>query len=211
MSDNSQKPLNMKKVLLLTLVMLIATASVNAQLTKVGGGLGFTTGYHFHKMDYDYNKSGNFNIFLKGIYELKLPIHLAPSVTFFMPHVWKQSDINMDQKVSVKTLMVDLNGHFVFNSLDRFELYGLGGLDILLAWKKDVQTIGVSAPITQTYKEKDNSLGLNLGLGTYMKLTNQVDLNIEAKYLVSHYSQFMLSAGVLVNFQYIIRHSKEPI
>jgi len=201
----------MKRSLLIFLVVFLTLPAVNAQFTKIGGGVGFTTGYHFHGMNYDYNKSGMFNLYINGIYELKLPIHIAPSITFFIPHVWKFSDINSSEKVTVTTLMADINGHFVFNSLDRFELYGLAGIDILLAWKKDVTKMGGTVPVTQTYKESDNALGLNLGVGTYMKLTNQVDLNFEAKYLISHYHQFMINAGVLVNLQYIIKHKKEPI
>jgi opacity protein-like surface antigen len=212
MFKNNLSKLNlMKRTLLIILVLIISFPAVNAQFTKVGGGAGFTTGYHFHDMNYDYNKSGMFNFYLNGIYELKLPIHIAPSVTFFIPHVWKSSDVQSESKVTVTTLMFDINGHFVFNSLDRFELYGLAGIDILLAWKKDVSTIVGTAPSTQTFKESDNALGLNLGIGTYMKLAEKVDLNFEAKYLVSHYHQFMFNAGVLINLQYIIKHKKEPI
>ena len=210
-NNNKSKPNLMKRSFLIILVLIISFSAVNAQFTKIGGGAGFTTGYHFHDMNYDYNKSGMFNLYLNGIYELNLPIHIAPSLTFFIPHVWKFSDIASEEKVTVTTLMVDINGHFVFNSLDRFEFYGLAGVDILLAWKKDVSKIVGTQPITQTYKESDNALGLNLGLGTYIKLTDQVDLNLEAKYLVSHYHQFMFNAGVLVNLQYIIKHKKEPI
>jgi opacity protein-like surface antigen len=107
--------------------------------------------------------------------------------------------------------MFDVNGHYVFNSLDRFEFYGLAGIDILVAWKKDVTKILVPTPSTQTFKESDNALGLNLGVGTYVKIAEQVDLNVEAKYLVSQYHQFMLNAGVLINLQYIIKHKKEPV
>ena len=199
----------MKKLFILSIVILAATSVANAQLTKIGGGLGFTTGYYFHGMKFDYNKSGNFNIYAKAIYELKLPVHISPSVTFFLPHVWKLGDVVSSEKVTVTTLMVDINAHYVFNSLDRFEFYALAGPDIILAWKKDVQKY--SASPSQTFKESDNALGLNVGAGTYIKIAQQMDLNIEAKYLVGHYHQFMLNAGILVNFQYIIKHSKEPI
>jgi opacity protein-like surface antigen len=201
----------MKKILLTAIAVLSVSSGVNAQFTKVGGGLGFTTGYHFHEMNFDYNKSGNFNLYINAIYELKLPVHIAPSITFFIPHVWKYSDAASKEKVTVSTLMFDVNGHYVFNSLDRFEFYGLAGIDILVAWKKDVTKILVPTPSTQTFKESDNALGLNLGVGTYVKIAEQVDLNVEAKYLVSQYHQFMLNAGVLINLQYIIKHKKEPV
>jgi hypothetical protein len=103
--------------------------------------------------------------------------------------------------------MFDINGHYVFNALDKFEFYGLAGLDILLGWKKDVYA--GTAPAT--YKESDNALGLNLGVGSYMKLTDQFDLYLEAKYIVSKYHQFMLNAGVLINIDWLIKHENTGI
>lgn len=197
----------MKKVVLLTLAILLTCSLVNAQLTKIGGGLGYTTGYTFHKADYDYNKSGHFNFFGKSIIEVNLPFHLAPSITYYFPHVWKSGDPFSESKITVTTLMIDINGHYVFNSLDRFEFYGLAGPDVLLAWKKDVFT--PQSGTEQVTKEKDNALGLNLGVGTYMKISESLDLNIEAKYLISKYSQFMLNAGVLINLQYLNKKERE--
>jgi opacity protein-like surface antigen len=201
----------MKKIYILLFIAITTFSLSNAQFTKAGGGLGFTSGYPFHEMSWDYNKSGNFNIFLKGIYEISLPLHVSPSFTFFLPHVWKSSSQFDESKITVSTIMFDVNGHYVFNSLDRFEFYGLAGIDILLAHKKDVMKITGTAPSTQTTKENDNAIGLNLGLGTYMKLTEQLDLSVEAKYLVSKYKQFMLSAGVLINLDWLKKNENPGI
>lgn len=198
----------MKKVIFLLITFFLSLATANAQFTKLGGGLGFTTGYPFHEMDYDYNQSGHFNFFVKGIYELNLPVHIAPSITYFIPHVWKSSSANSESKITVTTLMIDVNGHYVFNYLDRFEFYGLAGLDFIFAWKKDHYMVIGSAPFEETTKEKDNAIGLNIGAGTYIKLAEQLDLNIEAKYLVSRYNQFMINAGVLINFQWLARNER---
>lgn len=121
----------MKKTLLLMLIAVVTFSTVNAQFTKVGGGLTFSSGYYFHGMKYDYNKSGNLGLSLKGIYKISVPIQVSPSLIFFH-HVLK----GVGEKTAVTTLMVDVNGHYIFNSLDKFEFYGLAGLDILLAWKK---------------------------------------------------------------------------
>jgi len=201
----------MKKLFIILAIIMISFSAVNAQFTKAGGGLGFTSGYYFDKVSYDYNKSGNFNIFLKGIYEISLPIHISPSITYFFPHVWKMGDIASSSRISVNTVMFDINGHYVFNSLNRFEFYGLAGLDVLLGWKKDVLKVTGSNPFTETYKEKDNAIGLNLGAGTYFRLTEQLDLNIEAKYLISRHSQFMLNAGVLLNLQWLAKNENPDL
>lgn len=177
------------------LIILMAVPVLKAQFTKIGGGTGFTTGYYFHDAPYDYNRSGHFFGSLKGIYELKLPVHISPSFTFFIPHVYK----DLNGKTNVNTIMFDINGHYVFNSLDRFEFYGLAGIDILLAWKK-------AKYISFTEKESDNALGLNIGAGTYIKITEQFDIYAELKYILSKYDQFMLNAGILINIDWLSKH-----
>jgi opacity protein-like surface antigen len=195
----------MKRLSVTLFAFITAFMVSNAQFTKFGGGLGFTSGYHFHDVQEDYNKSGNINLFLKGIYEINLPVHISPSITFFIPHVYKDPNLTggEEYKSVVNTLMIDINGHYVFNSLDKIEFYGLAGIDILLAWKKDVYDM---LDLKETFKESDNAFGLNLGVGSYIKLTEQMDLSVEAKYLVSKYSQFMVNAGVLLNLQWLSKH-----
>jgi hypothetical protein len=191
----------MKKHLLVFFLLAVFTLTSTAQFTKLGGGLGITSGYDFHEMDYDYNKSGHFLASIKGIYELSLPVHISPTISFFFPHVYKE----MDSKITVNTMMIDINGHYIFNSLDKFEFYGLAGLDILLAWKKDKYP-------EQVYKEKDNALGLNIGIGTYMKMTEMLDIYAEGKYLWNNkYNQFMLNAGVFFNIDWMKKNDKQGI
>ena len=191
----------MKKLYFILIITVAISTITNGQFTKVGGGLGFSTGFPFHQISSDFNKSGKFNINFKGIYDLSLPVHISPSFTIFLPHVTKQ----FDMKTTVSTIMFDLNGHYVFNSLDRFEFYGLAGLDILLAWKKETFTGSPGS------KERDNAPGLNIGAGTYMKITEQLDLFAEVKYIVSKYHQFMLNAGVLINLQWLSKNENKGI
>jgi hypothetical protein len=183
----------MKKSLATFLLSLTVAALANGQFTKLGGGPGFTSGYNFHEMEWDYNKSGHFLGSVKSIYEISLPFHISPSLSFFVPHVYK----DQDSKYTVNTMMFDINGHYIFNSLDQFEFYGLAGLDIMLAWKKEKY-------LDEVFKEKDNALGLNLGLGTYMKITELFDIYAEGKFLFNNkYNQFMLNAGILFNIEWM--------
>jgi hypothetical protein len=192
----------MKKILLVLLITVMVFPAVNAQFTKVGGGLTFSSGYHFHEMNFDYNKSGNLGLSVKSIYKITVPIQISPSLTF-LHHLQK----DVGEKTGVTTMMFDLNGHYIFNSLNKFEFYGLAGLDILFAWKKTSFPGSGSPP----QKESDNAFGLNLGVGSYMKLAKQFDLYLEAKYIVSKYHQFMLNAGILINVDWLKKHEDTGI
>ena len=191
----------MKKFFSAIIMALALTAFANGQFTKMGGGPGVTSGYNFHQMEWEYNKSSHLLGSLKGIYEISLPFHISPSLSFFVPHVYKEND----SKYSVNTTMFDINGHYIFNSLDQFEFYGLAGLDIMLAWKKEKFN-------DEVFKEKDNALGLNIGLGTYMKITELFDIYAEGKYLFNNkYNQFMLNAGILFNIEWMKKTDKSGI
>ena len=189
------------KRIIVTLVFLTSFILMsNAQFTKIGGGLAVSSGFKFHEQTWDANKSGVIALSFKGIYEISVPLHIAPSFTVFYPHITNDEFV----KTSVSTMMFDLNGHYVFNALDQFEFYGLAGLNILLSKKKekfDEQEEG-----SPDYKEKDNALGLNLGVGTYMKITEQFDIYGEAKYIFGKYNQFMFNAGLLINIDWLKKH-----
>ena len=194
-------PSYMKKLLISMLLIIIPAIPVlHAQLTKIGGGAGFSTGYTFHKVDQENNKSSHFYGSLKGIYEISVPVHISSSITLFVPHVYKL----LDTKTTVNTMMFDINGNYVFNSLDRFEFYALAGLDIMFAWKREKL-------LEITYNERENAPGLNLGAGTYMKITEQFDIYAEAKYILSKYGQFMFNAGILINLDRFNKHEDTGI
>jgi len=188
----------MRKIYVLIFIVLNTFSVSYCQFTKAGGGLGYSTGFPFHEMPWDANKSGHFDISLKGIYQLSLPLQISPSFTYLLPHITKESSLGEEITTTVSTMMFDINCQYIFNTLDRFEFYGLAGLDILLANKKEVY----SSP-ESTNRETDNSLGLNLGVGTFMKITEQISLYGEAKYIVSKYHQFLLNAGVLINLDWL--------
>lgn len=195
----------MKKSLLLFLLTALLITSGNAQFTKVGGGLVFTSSFHYNNESASaYEKKmhqGPFlGAFVTGIYELKLPLHIAPSFTYFIPKTNTNVSGTFSEKSRVSSMMLDINGHYVFNSLDRFEFYALAGLDVMFT---KIKWIGTQSG------DSDNAIGLNLGAGSYMKLTNQFDLFLEAKYLISKYDQFMLNAGVLINLQWLTRHEND--
>jgi outer membrane immunogenic protein len=193
----------MKKLTLSFLIIISVLSMSNAQFTKVGGGLTYGTGFRFNNettgQEADLHKGPNLGIFVSGIYELNLPFHLAPSFTYFFPRTNEIAQTSFG-KTRVSELMFDLNGHYVFNSLDKFEFFGLAGLNVTLA---NLKWLGTSS------SGSDNALGLNIGAGTYMKMTEQFDLYGEVKYIISKYDQLMINVGVLINLDSVKKHEND--
>ena len=196
----------MKKILLPAVLIILIPAVGNSQFTKLGGGVSASTGFHFNNESGTDHRSGLFGPSLRGIYEITLPLHICPSFTYFIPHVTTtEFGTGSVSTVRVSSMMIDINGRYVFNSLDRFEFYALTGLNVNFArirWKSTV------AGTTYKSGETDNVIGLNLGAGTYFKLTDQFDLYGEAKYILSRYDHFIFNLGVLINIDWLIKHEK---
>jgi hypothetical protein len=187
----------MKKLILTVLLMISVLSTANAQFTKIGGGLALSSGFPFHQQTLTANRSGIIALSFKGIYEISLPLHISPSYTIFYPNITNDLPV----KTTVSSMMFDINGHYIFNSPDKFEFYGLAGLDILFTNKKEKNE---GSPL---FKESDNALGLNLGVGTYMKITKQFEIYGEGKYVFNNrYNQFMLNVGILLNIGGIKKH-----
>ncbi|MCX6255771.1 MAG: outer membrane beta-barrel protein [Bacteroidia bacterium] len=183
--------------MLTALLMISVLSMANAQFKKIGGGPALSSGFPFHQQTGAAKRSGIIALSFKGIYEISLPLHISPSFTIFYPHITN----DLSTKTTVSSMMFDINGHYVFNSPDKFEFYGLAGLDILFANKKEKHEDSPS------FKESDNALGINLGVGTYMKITEQFDIYGEAKYVFNNkYNQFMLNVGILLNIDCKKKH-----
>ncbi len=200
----------MKKVVVTILIMISAMTLASGQLTKIGGGLGFSSGFQFNNEDGADHKTGNPIIFFTGIYELSLPIHLSPSINIYMPHITKFEDVGYSDKLSIMAYSLDINGHYVFNSLDRFEFYGLAGLNFLLLGRKSTyDSVDLLEPIKN--KESDNALGLNIGAGSYIKVRETFDLFVEVKGIVSSQFQFVASGGILLNIDWMKKHQNSDL
>jgi hypothetical protein len=176
----------MKKILIIYLLMSSAFSFVNAQFTSLGGGIALSSGFHFHNMLFDENKSGFAALSVKGIYQINDPLHISPSFTIFIPNTTQL----LSSKTTVTTFMIDINGHYVLNRLKRFESYGIAGLNILYAHKKEATGLTV-------FKESDNPIGVNLGIGTYFRMAEKFNFFGEVKYILSKYDQFMVNGGIL--------------
>jgi hypothetical protein len=178
----------MKKLIVTGLLIIIVLSIANGQETKLGGGFALSSGFPFNLQTYTANRSGLTGLTLKYVHKITVPLDISASLTVFYPHI---TNDQLD-KITISSMMFDINGHYRFMSSDRIEFYGLAGPDLLLALKKDAYAGST------TFRETDNALGLNLGAGTHFKITGKFYFYCEAKYILSKYHQFMLNAGVLI-------------
>lgn len=187
----------MKKLLASVALTIFTVSVITAQFTGTGGGVAFSSGFKFHNIDYESNKSSHFGVFLKGFYEISPALYISPSCSFFYPNVTSDAS----GKTVVSAMMFDINGHYVFNFSEKLKFHALSGLDLFITSKKDKYA-------GDTFKESDNALGLNVGAGVYFKLTEQSDLFCELKYTICKYDQLVVNSGVLINPDRFIRHKK---
>ncbi|MBM3419694.1 MAG: porin family protein [Bacteroidetes bacterium] len=194
----------MKKLLIIISVSFLAITVAEAQFTKAGGGLSYSTGVYFHNESVDVShKTANPAIAFKGIYELSLPVHLSPSLNIFLPRVTEV----FESKQTISAILLDVNAHYVFNSLDRFEFYALAGLNVTYLRSKWKYEFTPGDP--QTDASSETIPGLNIGVGTYMKATEQLDVFGEFKYILSSRDQFILTAGVLLNLDWLKKNENK--
>ena len=196
----------MKKIAFIVCIVACFTASSYGQLTKIGGGLSYNTGFYFNTENFSDHKTGNPVISATGIYEISLPLHLRPSLNVFIPKISKFEDLNFSEKRVISAFSLDLDAHYVFNYLDRFEFYGLAGLNILyvrMKYKYDFVG-GVSDVLTSS----NNALGLNLGAGSYIKIKDELDLFVELKAILGRQIQGVVTAGILLNVDWMKKHEE---
>lgn len=190
----------MKKILL-ALVLIVAGSLANAQFTKLGGGLDLGTGFYFNSEIGSNHRSGLLSLFVAGVYEFSLPVHISPSFSYTFPHVTKVELNGFSDKTTISSVYFNIDGHYVFNYLDKMELYGLGGMNVTLAKIKNEYSY-IGEPGTE-YGSSDNSIGLNIGAGAYFKVLEQGDIFAEVKYVLGKYDQLMIRGGILLNIDWL--------
>lgn len=199
----------MKKIIFTLFIVSCFATSSYGQFTKVGGALSYNTGYYFNNEKFSDHKTGNPVLSATGIYEISLPLHLKPSINIFMPNISKDDFIEGSFKRVVSAFSVDIDAHYVFNYLERFEFYGLAGFNMLYVRMKVKEDYVGSEPYTIT--SSNTALGVNLGAGSYFKVKDEFDLFFELKAIIGKQIQGVVTAGILLNIEWMKEHENREI
>jgi outer membrane protein X len=137
----------------------------------------------------------NFGIGGKFQYNVTNPLRLEGSFTYFLPKKEGVADL---AEISLSMWDLSVNGHWLFPVADKVTVYPLAGLGILgtsSSAKIDLGGLDYNGSGSST------EVGLNLGGGIDLKLTDELILNAELKYkIVSTWSRLLVSVGIAYKF-----------
>ena len=167
----------MKKVIILSVVVLFSMSYVKAQQITLGGGLAYGT---------DIEKAG---ITLNGQYFFTEKFAAAPSFIFYFPekNTYSGPGYSYKAKASLWEFNADVNYYFYGN--DKVKFFGEGGLNISTA-KAKVENGN------QTQKSSNTEAGINLGVGADFKAGEKIIPFVSMKYTVSDYDQLVIRGGI---------------
>ena len=198
-----------KKILLSFLLLLFIIPASMGQFTKIGASLGYDYRYVFNNetADAPTHKLKNPVLSVTAIYEVNLPFHIVPRFNIYMPNINKVEDQFSSNKTTISGYSLDIDGHYVVNYLDKYEIYALAGINILYAQNKWVYEIdgGESTSDVTT----NTALGLNMGAGGYWKIRDEFDLFFEARAVLFDHPaagiklRGIATAGILINLEYL--------
>ena len=171
---------------------------VSAQIYRAGAGLCFASGYQFNR-----NEIGNPGLKLKTWISLdkRNTIHIVPTLTAFNRNVLGAGFYT----ISNYMFMGDLDGQYMFFEEKTLKMVAFAGLNFtylssIVAETDPKYPLNIYAPHAPG-NLNDFGIGGNLGAGLEMRMGSHWDMNFNVKYILSKYSQFIISIEGVYYFQ----------
>ena len=176
----------MKKFIVIP-ILIVLFISANAQIKSVAGGLLFSSG-----IDFNTTSTGNPGFFGKVNIGLIKRMQLAPSMAVYK--AGKGGDQFSGTERKNYMFQGDLDLKYRIMRDDNLTLVGFSGLNMTGIFSKVNEA-------TTLINEFEINPGLNLGAAVEMNIDNTYEAVISGKYIVSEFSQFVISIGVLYHFE----------
>jgi hypothetical protein len=169
---------------------------MQSQIKRVGAGLGFASGYEFNS-----TPIGNPGLKLKTWITLdgkRDAFHIVPTVSAFNRNILDAGYF----KIHNYLFMADLDGQYMFYRDRTLKIVGFLGVNATYL-RSDVRQTDPKYPIPETApgSTTDMAIGGNAGGGLELRMGAQWDMNVSAKYILSQYSQFIISVEGVYYFQ----------
>lgn len=175
----------MKKIIALPF-LLFFFLTTNAQIDKVAGGLLFSS-----PVEYNLTNTGNPGFFGKAYVGVVKRVHFIPSIALFVPGAGGNDLNNTARKNYMFQGDLDLNYGLLRE--DKLTFFGFAGLNMTGIISRGDESANLK-------NDSDFKPGLNIGGGIEMEVNNSYDALISGKYIVSEFSQFVISIGVIYRF-----------
>jgi len=163
-----------------------------AQIYRIGAGLSLATGF---PEEFNYNTNGNPGFKLKTWYALdrKSSFHLVPTLTVFNKSMTESSYYSITNYM----VMGDLDAQYMFFYEGTLKMVAFAGINythvISKVRERDPKyPLDVYAP-NAPGDESDFGIGGNVGAGLEMRMGPKFDMNLQGKYILSKYRQFVIS------------------
>ena len=168
---------------------------MDAQILRAGAGLNFSTGAEFNS-----NQSGNPGFKAKTWISLdkRSTFHIVPSAAVYNRNILGEG------AMSLKNMMYqgDLDAQYDFYVDNTMKVVAFAWANITY----QTSTVFIDPKYVEYYpnapeNQEDYAFGANIGAGLELRMGPQWDMNVSAKYLLSKYSQFILSVEGVYYFK----------
>ena len=190
------KPFLLKVALIISLLIINGFyMDLPAQVYRAGAGLCFASGFRFNS-----SEIGNPGVKVKTWVALdrRSTIHIVPTLSVFNRNLLDAGMYTLTNYM----FMGDLDAQFMVYSENTLKVVVFGGgnftfLNSVVAQADEKYPVPDYAPGS----DQDYAFGGNLGAGLELRLGRQWDMNVSSKYILSKYSQFLISVEGVYYFK----------
>jgi hypothetical protein len=184
----------------ISIVIILAINSLtsmpcSAQVYRIGAGLCFASGTDFNSI-----VTGNPGVKLKTWIALdkRSTIHIVPTISAFNRNTLDAGFFSLTNYM----FQGDLDGQYTVLKEGTVKVVAMGGANFTYL-RSDVEATDPKYPIPDHAPgdATDYAIGGNLGAGLELRMASQWDMNVSVKYIISKYSQFIISVEGVYYFK----------
>lgn len=195
----------MRRLFFIVALAISVSQGLYGQTIQLGGGVHLGTGFKYklnsdNPAEGDSFDAGKMGVFTTGRYDLGSPFKLSFTLNYCIPEYVDGVLSDVEYRHSVSSISTDFNLLYTFYQTGSLQFYGIGGMVLQFVgykYRERYTPVDSEEVVTFIDKQVDNTIGLNIGVGSNLRIAEKSSLFLEAKYLVSPFKQFVLNGGIL--------------
>lgn len=189
---------NFRPIIAVAFSLMIVTGisnSISAQVYRIGAGLSFASGFEFNSVPVG---NPGFKVKTWIALDRNSTIHIVPTLSVFNRNTLNAGNYSITNNM----YMGDLDGQYMVFKDKTLKIIVFAGGNATYITSAIAQTdpkypIPEHAPDDKT----DVAFGGNIGAGLELRMASKWDMNVSAKYILSNYSQFIISVEGVYYFK----------